>query len=107
MIKESFSNEDKCCFDFIKLKVVVMLVIVISIDVLVIGILFVFVGINFFIFIFFFIVIIGFIFFVILILGSLIGVFCGKCFNLCMELWGGLVLIIIGVKILIEYLFFF
>ena len=35
----------------------------------------------------------------------IIGVFCGKRFNLRMELWGGLVLIIIGVKILIEHLF--
>ena len=51
------------------------------------------------------IVIIGFTSFVISTLGSLIGVFCGKRFNLRMELWGGLVLIIIGVKILIEHLF--
>jgi hypothetical protein len=47
----------------------------------------------------------GFTSFVISTLGSLIGVFCGKRFNLRMELWGGLVLIIIGVKILIEHLF--
>ena len=75
MIKESFSNEDKRCFDPTKLKVVVTLAII------------------------------GFTSFVISTLGSLIGVFCGKRFNLRMELWGGLVLIIIGVKILIEHLF--
>ena len=93
MIKESFSNEDKCCFDPTKLKVVVTLAIATSIDALAIGISFAFVGIN------------SFTSIVISTLGSLIGVFCGKRFNLRMELWGGLVLIIIGVKILIEHLF--
>jgi putative Mn2+ efflux pump MntP len=105
MIKESFSNEDKCCFDPTKLKVVVTLAIATSIDALAIGISFAFVGINSFTSILSPIVIIGFTSFVISTLGSLIGVFCGKRFNLRMELWGGLVLIIIGVKILIEHLF--
>lgn len=105
MIKESFSNEDKCCFDPTKLKVVVTLAIATSIDALAIGISFAFVGMNSFTSILSPIVIIGFTSFVISTLGSLIGVFCGKRFNLRMELWGGLVLIIIGVKILIEHLF--
>lgn len=106
MIKESFSNEDKRCFDPTKLKVVVTLAIATSIDALAIGISFAFVGINSFTSILSpIIVIIGFTSFVISTLGSLIGVFCGKRFNLRMELWGGLVLIIIGVKILIEHLF--
>ena len=105
MIKESFSNEDKCCFDPTKLKVVVTLAIATSIDALAIGISFAFVGMNSFTSILSPIGIIGFTSFVISTLGSLIGVFCGKRFNLRMELWGGLVLIIIGVKILIEHLF--
>ena len=105
MIKESFSNEDKRCFDPTKLKVVVTLAIATSIDALAIGISFAFVGMNSFTSILSRIVIIGFTSFVISTLGSLIGVFCGKRFNLRMELWGGLVLIIIGVKILIEHLF--
>ena len=105
MIKESFSNEDKRCFDPTKLKVVVTLAIATSIDALAIGISFAFVGMNSFTSILSPIVIIGFTSFVISTLGSLIGVFCGKRFNLRMELWGGLVLIIIGVKILIEHLF--
>ena len=46
MIKESFSNEDKRCFDPTKLKVVVTLAIATSIDALAIGISFAFVGIN-------------------------------------------------------------
>ena len=77
----------------------------ILLDALAIGISFAFVGMNSFTSILSPIVIIGFTSFVISTLGSLIGVFCGKRFNLRMELWGGLVLIIIGVKILIEHLF--
>ncbi|WP_290172695.1 manganese efflux pump, partial [uncultured Dubosiella sp.] len=46
MIKESFSNEDKCCFDPTRLKVVVTLAIATSIDALAIGISFAFVGMN-------------------------------------------------------------
>ena len=106
MIKESFKEED-CCqrFNPASLKVVITMAIATSIDALAIGISFAFVGINSFTSILSPIVIIGFTSFVISTLGSLIGVFCGKRFNLRMELWGGLVLIIIGVKILIEHLF--
>lgn len=46
MIKESFSNEDKCCFDPTTLKVIVTLAIATSIDALAIGISFAFVGMN-------------------------------------------------------------
>lgn len=106
MIKEGLnSDEDKCCFDPTKLKVVITLAIATSIDALAIGISFAFVGMNSFTSILSPIAIIGFASFVISLLGSLIGVFCGKRFNLRMELWGGLILIIIGVKILIEHLF--
>ena len=65
MIKESFSNEDKRCFDPTKLKVVVTLAIATSIDALAIGISFAFVGINSFTSILSPIVIIGFTSFVI------------------------------------------
>ena len=88
MIKESFSNEDKCCFDPTKLKVVVTLAIATSIDALAIGISFAFVGMNSFTSILSPIGIIRLYLFVISTLGSLIGVFCGKRFNLRMELWG-------------------
>ena len=43
--------------------------------------------------------------FILSLVGSLIGVFFGKRFHLRVELFGGLVLIGIGVKILIEHLF--
>ena len=42
--------------------------------------------------------------FILSLAGSLIGIFFGKRFNLRMELFGGLVLIGIGVKILCEHL---
>ena len=48
--------------------------------------------------------IIGFVSFVISLIGNFIGIFVGKRINLCVELLGGLVLIGIGVKILIEHL---
>lgn len=104
MIKESFSNEDKRCFDPTKLKVVVTLAIATSIDALAIGISFAFVGINSSL-LFFLLLSSSALPLCYLNIRSLIGVFCGKRFNLRMELWGGLVLIIIGVKILIEHLF--
>ena len=105
MVKASFSNEDKCCFDPTNLKVVLTLAVATSIDALAIGISFAFVGMKSFASILSPIAIIGFTSFIISLLGSWVGVFFGKRFNLRMELWGGLVLIAIGVKILIEHLF--
>lgn len=105
MIKASFSGEDKCCFDPTRLKIVVTLAVATSIDALAVGISFAFVGINSFSSVWSPIAIIGLVSFIISLTGSLIGVFCGKRFNLRMELWGGVVLIIIGCKILIEHLF--
>lgn len=105
MIKESLSGDDQCCFDPTSLKVVLTLAVATSIDALAIGISFAFVGMNSFSSILSPIAIIGFASFVISLAGNLIGVFCGKRFNMRMGLWGGLVLIFIGVKILIEHLF--
>lgn len=106
MIKEGFSNEDKHCFDPTRLKVVLTLAIATSIDALAVGISFAFVGMNSLVSILSPIAIIGLASFIISLAGSLIGVFCGKRFNLRMELWGGLILIAIGIKILIEHLCF-
>lgn len=44
--------------------------------------------------------------FVLSLAGSLIGVFFGKRFHLRVEIFGGLVLIGIGIKILVEHLLF-
>ena len=105
MIKEGLSNDDKCCFDPTRLKVVLTLAVATSIDALAVGISFAFVGMNSFMSILSPIAIIGFTSFVLSMAGNLIGVFCGKRFNLRTELWGGLILIAIGIKILIEHLY--
>ena len=104
MIKENFSDEDKCCFDTTRLKVILALAIATSIDALAVGISFAFVGMNTFTSILVSIAIIGIVSFLMSIIGNLVGIFLGKHVNLHMELWGGLVLIGIGVKILIEHL---
>lgn len=105
MIKQGLGNEDKCCFDPTRLKVVTTLAVATSIDALAVGISFAFVGMKSLASILSPITVIGFTSLAMSLLGSLIGVFCGRRFNLRMELWGGLILIIIGVKILIEHLF--
>lgn len=105
MIKESFSGSDRCCFDPTKLKVVLTLAVATSIDALAVGISFAFMGMDSFPSILSPMVIIGFASFVISLIGSVVGVLCGKRFDLRMELWGGLILIAIGFKILIEHLF--
>ena len=50
------------------------------------------------------IIIIGIVSFIMSIIGNLAGVYLGKRVNLHMELWGGIILIGIGIKILIEHL---
>ncbi|MBO5250742.1 MAG: manganese efflux pump [Bacteroidaceae bacterium] len=104
MIKEGFSNDDKCCFDPTLMKVVLTLSVATSIDALAVGISFAFIGMNTFASILSPILIIGLVSFVMSIAGSLIGVYLGKRVNLRMELWGGLILIAIGIRILIEHL---
>lgn len=104
MIKENFSNEDKHSFDPTLLKVVLALAIATSIDALAVGISFAFVGMTTFSSILFPILIIGLVSFIMSVIGNLAGVYLGKRINLHMELWAGLILIGIGVKILIEHL---
>lgn len=104
MIKESLSNEDKCCFDPTRLKVVLALSVATSIDALAVGISFACTNMDTFASILTPVIIIGLVSFVLSIIGSLLGVYFGKHANLRMELWGGLILLGIGVKILIEHL---
>ena len=104
MIKESFSDEDTDSFDPTILKVVLMLAIATSIDAMAVGISFAFVGMSSLASILFPIIIIGIVSFIMSIIGNLVGVYLGKRVNLRMELWGGIILIGIGVKILIEHL---
>lgn len=109
MILESFKDED-CRKEFnpASLKVVLTLAIATSIDALAIGVSFAFLGIKDFQAILPPIGIIGFVSFVISLLGLIFGIKfgCGFARKLRAELWGGVILVAIGTKILIEHLFF-
>ena len=103
MIRESFSKEEEKIkenpFNFIKM---LLLAIATSIDALAVGVTFAFFQINIFIAI----IIIGLTTFIISIIGVKIGNIFGIKFKSKAEFVGGAVLVILGVKILIEHLFF-
>jgi len=103
MIKESFSRAEgearNNSFGFVKM---LLLAIATSIDALIIGVTFAFFEIN----IFLAITIIGLTTFSISIAGVKIGNICGKRYKSKAEFIGGAALVILGVKILIEHLFF-
>ncbi|MDR0586741.1 MAG: manganese efflux pump MntP family protein [Treponema sp.] len=105
MIKESFSKEakeekpDKDSFGFIKMLV---LAIATSIDALAVGVTFAFFKVN----IYMAILITGTITFFISMCGVIIGNMFGAKFKSKAEFAGGVALIIIGIKIVIEHMFF-
>ena len=88
-------------------KVVFTMAIATSIDALAIGISFALLGINNYTEILSPILIIGFVSFVMSLIGLYFGIKCGcGCARkLKAELWGGIILVAIGLKILIEHLF--
>lgn len=104
MIKEHFSKDEECCFNPKKLKTIFILAIATSIDALAVGISFAFTGFNTIGSLIYPLSAIGIASFVLSLAGCLIGVYFGRKFRLRMELFGGLVLIGIGTKILIEHL---
>lgn len=105
MIWESFKEEEcKKEFNPACLKVVFTLAIATSIDALAVGVSYAFMGINTVDRIISPILIIGFVSFVISVFGLLFGIFFGCKHNMRVELWGGLILIGIGTKVLIEHL---
>ncbi len=109
MVRESFKEEDcKHEYDPTSLKVVLMLAVATSIDALAVGVSFAFLGVKEFSAILVPIGIIGFVSFVLSMAGLMFGIRfgCGIARKLRAELWGGIILIIIGTKILIEHLFF-
>lgn len=109
MVLESFKDEDcRREYDPTSLKVILALAIATSIDALAVGVSFAFLGFKNSSSIFSPICIIGLVAFTLSMLGLLFGIRfgCGIAKRLRAELWGGVILIIIGVKILIEHLFF-
>lgn len=108
MVIESFKDEDcRHEFDPTSLKVVLALAIATSIDALAVGISFAFLGVKSISSIVSPIGIIGLASFALSFVGLLFGIRfgCGIARRLRAELWGGIILIIIGTKILIEHLF--
>jgi len=108
MILESFKDEDcRQTFNPASPKVVFTMAIATSIDALAIGISFALLGINNYTDILSPILIIGFVSFVMSLIGLYFGIKCGcGCARkLKAELWGGIILVAIGLKILIEHLF--
>lgn len=108
MVLESFKDEDcRHEFDPTSLKVVSALAVATSIDALAVGVSFAFLGVRSFSSILPSIGIIGFISFALSFVGLMFGIRfgCGIARKLRAELWGGVILIIIGTKILIEHLF--
>ena len=104
MIREHFKDEEERSFDPTRMKVMLRLAVATSIDALAVGISFAFTGFRTLSSLLYPLTAIGIASFVISLAGSLIGVFFGKRFNLRVEIFGGLVLIGIGVKILFEHL---
>ena len=101
MVRESFKDEDcKKEYDPKSLKVVLALAVATSIDALAIGVSFAFLGMRDFSEILAPISIIGFVSFVMSLIGLLFGIRfgCGIARKLRAELWGGIILIIIGTK---------
>ena len=108
MIINSFKEEEeKQSYNPAKLRTAITLAIATSIDAMAVGISFACVGIKHFQELFFPINIIGLVSFILSIVGLLIGICFGKTFaqRLKAELWGGIILLCIGIKILFEHLF--
>ena len=109
MIVESFKGEE--CEHKLNpksLKTVFTMAVATSIDALAVGFSFAFLGINDYMSILSPIGIIGLVSFLMSFVGLLFGIQCGCKYahRLKAELWGGIILVAIGVKILIEHLFF-
>jgi putative Mn2+ efflux pump MntP len=103
MIKDSFSKDENKDKEYsFKFATMLMMAIATSIDALAVGITFAFFAINIFIAI----AIIGFTTFCISTAGVKIGSLFGAKFSSKAELIGGIFLVLLGIKILIEHLFF-
>lgn len=109
MVMESLKDEDcRHEFDPTSPKVVLALAVATSIDALAVGVSFAFLGVGSFASILPPTGIIGLVSLVLSLVGLMFGIRCGCGIarKLRAELWGGIILIGIGTKILIEHLFF-
>ena len=105
MLREGFRDEDDTQhFDPTRMRTILSLAVATSIDALAVGISFAFAGYTSVGQLGFPLLAIGLASFVLSVAGFLIGVFFGRRFHFRMEIFSGLVLIGIGVKILLEHL---
>ena len=102
MIKEAFSDSSENCNDDMSIKTMIMLAIATSIDALTVGITFAFFKLN----ILLVLSSIGGIAFVLSILGVKLGNKFGKKYERKAQIAGGIILIFMGIKILLEHLGF-
>lgn len=105
MIRESMNDEEEGHhFDPTRLSVILTLAVATSIDALAVGISFACIGMTVWTDIASPVLIIGIVSSVLSVAGCLIGVYFGKRINLRAELWAGIILTGIGVKILFDHL---
>lgn len=106
MIMDSFKEEEKKSFNPHRMKVIVTLAVATSIDALAVGISFSCMGYSSLVPLLYPLAAIGIVSSLMTALGLWIGVRFGRTFaeRLRAELWGGIVLIAIGVKVLLEHL---
>ena len=97
-------NKNEAHFALSSLKVILTLAVATSIDALAVGISFVCLGMNEFNLILYPVSVIGLVSFVFALVGFFIGIFIGRRFNWPVSMIGGLILIVIGFKILLEHL---
>ena len=100
MIKEAILDKEEEKDDSLKIKDMLILAIATSIDALAVGITFAFFKVN----IFLSCTLIGLITFVISIIGVKIGNVFGNKYEKKAQIFGGVILILLGFKILIEHL---
>lgn len=100
MIKESFDNEEEKKNDRVDFKTMIVLALATSIDALAVGITFAFFDVNLILAI----SIIGVITFFVSLLGVKVGNRFGDKYQNKAELMGGIILVLLGIKILLEHL---
>ena len=100
MVKEAFSKEEENKNDKVDFKTMSILALATSIDALAVGITFAFFEVN----VLLAVTIIGLITFIISIIGVKIGNRFGDKYQSKAELTGGIILILLGIKILLEHL---
>lgn len=99
MIREAFSDEEEAD-DKIDFKTMVVLAVATSIDALTVGVTFAFLSVN----IWFAITVIGIITLVMSMIGVKIGNVFGDKYKSKAEITGGVILILLGIKVLLEHL---